>query len=226
MSRDQRKRWMVGSHAPPRKICDAVSKEEFMGTSNEFRNLGMDRPIARRDFLNGVALSVSGLALEQRASAAPQTSVADADYPPVRAGLRGNNPAAVDVFDPIRQGRYVQFPVADSDIRETYDLVIVGAGLSGLAAAHYWRTALGPKQRILILDNHDDFGGHAKRNEFRHNGRSYVAPGGTLGISTPYPYSYGAKALIKELGVDVSRGPEFTNRDLETKYKLGAGTFF
>jgi spermidine dehydrogenase len=195
----------------------------------------MDRPIARRDFLNGIALVIGGTAAvvgsgQQLAQAqSPVTPMADADaatYPPLRSGLRGNYPAAVDIFDPIRKGQYAQFPVSDGDISEEYDLVIVGAGMSGLSAAHFWRSGLGTKERILILDNHDDFGGHAKRNEFHYNGRTYIGVGGTLGIATTYPYSYGAKALIRELGVDVDRGREFTNRDLEAKYNLAAGTFF
>ena len=53
-------------------------------------------------------------------------------------------------------------------LEEHYDLVVVGAGMSGLAAAYYYRQQVGPNARILILDNHDDFGGHAKRNEFHH----------------------------------------------------------
>ena len=191
----------------------------------------MDRQIDRRDFLNGVALTVAGastaLGFAPAAVAQEVSGVSGAaNYPPKRLGLRGNFPDAVSEFDSIRQGKYAAFPVADSAIQEEYDLVIVGAGMSGLAAAHFWRTGLGQDQRILILDNHDDFGGHAKRNEFQHEGRTYIGVGGTLGIATPYPYSYGAKQLVKELGVDVKRSADFANRDLEAKYNLRAGTFF
>jgi monoamine oxidase len=107
------------------------------------------------------------------------------------------------------QGAYRQFPGIDVDTRETYDLVIVGAGISGLAAAHFWRRALGASQKILILDNHDDFGGHAKRNEFTYQGRTFIGYGGTMGIATPYPYSYTAKSLIAELGIQVDATPRF-----------------
>ena len=198
-----------------------------MGRSNEYHDLGMDRPIARRDFLNGIAIGITGAAAAMSAARANAAQTPSAtNYPPSRTGLRGNYPAAVDEFDRIRASQYVQFPVSDGDIREEYDLVIVGGGISGLAAAHFYRLALGSNQRILILDNHDDFGGHAQRNEFQYQGRTYIGCGGTLGIATPFPYSYGAKALVKELGIDVERYTEFFNRDLEEKYHLVSGTFF
>ncbi len=202
-----------------------------MSASKEYRDLGMDRPIARRDFLNGIAIGITGASAalslaKPNAAQAQQADASQANYPPSRAGLRGNYPAAVDEFDRIRASQYSQFPVSDSDIHEEYDLVIVGGGLSGLAAAHFYRLGLGPNQRILILDNHDDFGGHAKRNEFHYQGRTFIGCGGTLGIATPFPYSYGAKALVKELGIEVERNAEFFNRDLEEKYNLASGTFF
>ncbi len=192
-----------------------------MGTTEDHRELGMDRPIARRDFLNGVAIGIA--ALGSLAQADPPEPYVD---PPARSGLRGNYPAAVDAFEPIRQGKYAHAPVPDAGASEEYDLVIAGAGISGLSAAYFYRAALGPDPRILILDNHDDFGGHAKRNEFQYGGRTLVGFGGTMGIETPYPYSYCAKALIRDLGVEVERNPEFFNRDLERKYGLIAATFF
>ncbi len=202
-----------------------------MNNSGEYRALGMGRAIARRDFLNGVAIGITGAYAALNgltADAGQETSTAAGadDYPPLRSGLRGQYPGAVEEFDRIRQGKYVQFPVSDSDIHEEYDLVIVGGGISGLSAAYFYRAALGPTQRILILDNHDDFGGHAKRNEFHYQGRSFVGFGGTMAIVTPFPYSYCAKALIKDLGVAVERGAEFYNREIEEKYSLGTGVFF
>jgi spermidine dehydrogenase len=202
-----------------------------MSSSQDHHKLGMDRPITRRDFLNGVAIGVAGsyvAASDQRlfAAQAPAAESSGTNYPPLRSGLRGNYPAALAELDNIREGKYAKFPVERADIHEEYDLAIVGGGISGLSAAHFYRTALGTDQRILILDNHDDFGGHAKRNEFHYNGRTYIGFGGTMAVATPFPYSYGAKALLKELGVEVERYSEFVNRALETKYNLTTAMFF
>jgi len=188
--------------------------------------LGMDRPIARRDFLNGVAIGVSSAVVAGLKNAQAQTPVSSDDYPPLRSGLRGQYPDAVSEFERIRGGAYEKFSMPEVAAGEEYDLVIVGAGISGLSAAYFWRTALGNGQRVLILDNHDDIGGHAKRNEFHYKGKTFIGYGGTMGIATPFPYSYTAKQLIKDLGVEVERNSEFLNRDLETKYGLAAGTFF
>ena len=191
----------------------------------------MDRSIARRDFLNGTAIGIAGAfgALNGFAND-PAGSVTEAaepqNYPPLRSGLRGQYPAAAETFETLRSGKYSQLSLNDIQVSEDYDLVIVGGGISGLSAAYFYRTALGASQRILILDNHDDFGGHAKRNEFHHEGRTFIGFGGTWSIATPFPYSYTAKSLIKDLGIEVERYPEFVNRDLEEKFNLGSGTFF
>jgi spermidine dehydrogenase len=144
-----------------------------MSERSEWRDLGMDRRIDRRDFLNGVAIGVGALSAALHAQPAPTAGSGAAaqaptpdSYPPRRLGLRGQHASAVEAFGAIDAGQYAQFPGIDVDTSETYDLVIVGAGLSGLSAAYFWQKALGIGQRVLILDNHDDFGGHAKRNEF------------------------------------------------------------
>ncbi|MCL7708393.1 FAD-dependent oxidoreductase, partial [Enterobacter kobei] len=79
-------------------------------------------------------------------------------------GLRGNHPGSFEQAHALgREDK--RFDPASVPVEEEYDLVIVGAGISGLAAACFWQELRGKQQRILLLDNHDDFGGHAKRNE-------------------------------------------------------------
>jgi len=196
------------------------------------RELGMDRRIPRRDFLNGLAIGITGAVASRQVPAIAAADVgqpppaASSAYPPASTGLRGNYPAAIREFDALQTGAYRQIPASDGASGERYDLVIVGAGISGLAAAHFWRRALGTAQKILILDNHDDFGGHAKRNEFTYDGRTFIGYGGTMGIATPYPYSYTAKRLVEELGIQVERNSEFQNRDAFQALKLGPGIFF
>ena len=78
-----------------------------------------------------------------------------------------------------------RFSVESLPAEERYDLVVVGGGISGLAAAWFYRRARGADARILILDNHDDFGGHAKRNEFMLDGRLVIGYGGSQSIDSP-----------------------------------------
>jgi spermidine dehydrogenase len=194
--------------------------------------LGLTRPISRRDFIGGVATSVAFLAAAETARGGPAaatmsasgTSGAPAEpYPPLRTGLRGQYPGSFEVAHLARDGAF-DGPIAAEDTGEHYDLVVVGGGISGLSAAHFYRKALGDDRRILILDNHDDFGGHAKRCEFRHEGRVHLSFGGTMSIETPFPYSYTAKALLAELGVDPKSFVQY-ERPERTK-GLGLAVFF
>ncbi len=163
----------------------------------------MGCPIARRDFLNGIAIGAGVLAtagLPSLAGAARQLTQNDPGYyPPDRAGMRGSYDGSFTVAHELRDGTFT--PGRAVDTGETYDLVVVGAGIGGLAAAYFFLKDH-PAARILILDNHDDFGGHAKRNEFHSNGRMLLTNGGTYGIESPFPYSPVARGLMKELGID------------------------
>ncbi|HSM31234.1 MAG TPA: FAD/NAD(P)-binding protein [Woeseiaceae bacterium] len=170
---------------------------------NKDRLLGMDRDITRRDFIHDLSLASLGLALPAglAAHAASSTAApAGANYPPVRTGMRGSHPGAFEAAHALaREGK--SFP-APLDLDETYDLVVVGGGISGLAAAYYYRKRFGPHARILILENHDDFGGHAKRNEFHQGGRMRLSWGGTMNLEYPL-FSDTVNELFQELGVDI-----------------------
>jgi len=167
------------------------------------RNLGMDRPIDRRDFLNGMAVGLGVLGFGFQAEAAERFAQdLPGYYPPALTGMRGSHAGSFEVAHALRDGSFFKNAAAPVDTKESYDLVIVGAGLSGLAAAYYFRQRTSAAARILILDNHDDFGGHAKRNEFHSAGRLLLANGGTWAIESPFPYSTAARGLMDELGVD------------------------
>jgi spermidine dehydrogenase len=118
-----------------------------------------------------------GLTLPLGSIAAGDSGPADRYYPPTLTGLRGSHPGAFEAAHALaREGKSFEAP---QDLDENYDLVVVGAGVSGLAAANYYRKKFGGDARILMLENHDDFGGHAKRNEFHQGGVMRLALGGT-----------------------------------------------
>jgi spermidine dehydrogenase len=194
----------------------------------------MQRKITRRDFLNGVAvtagaammpwdLSAAGLGAGQ-AAVGPESS--PNYYPPALTGMRGSHPGSFDAAHALRDGTFWDSAGKPEDTGETYDLIIVGGGISGLAAAHFYRKATGGKARILILDNHDDFGGHAKRNEFRVGSAFRLGFGGTFSIESPAPYSAVAKGVVQELGIDVSSYSKYLNKKLYPAAGMRPRVFF
>ncbi len=192
------------------------------------RQLGMGSPISRRDFLNGVAIGVGGTIAAGWLSPDLETLLAQGQagsYPPALTGLRGSHAGSFEAFHSMRDDAFWKNAPAPEDTGEEYDLVVVGGGISGLTAAHVFRKAR-PDARVLVLDNHDDFGGHAKRNEFTHNGRTYIGYGGTQSIDSPAPYSKVAKDLISELGIEVSRYPKVLDSDLYKSLGLRPAFFF
>jgi len=147
-------------------------------------------------------------------------------YPPSRTGLRGSHPGSFEAAHALRDGTLTVPASRLEGDEEQYDLIVVGAGISGLSAAYFFRERK-PDARILILDNHDDFGGHAKRNEFTLNGRLALMNGGTLEIDSPRPYSVIAGGLLKKLGVDPVRLDETCSKeDFYKSLGLGRGIFF
>lgn len=187
--------------------------------------------ITRRDLLNGIALcTAAGLTpLQQLVHAttlAASTLETAADYyPPALMGLRGNHPGSFESAHAIaRDG--TQFDFSGSP-EEEYDLVIVGAGISGLAAAFFYRQKLGPDKKILILDNHDDFGGHAKRNEFTTPEGLMLGYGGSESLQSPRSiYSPVATQLIEDIGIDLTRLEEHFDANFYPDLGLSKGVFF
>jgi len=206
-----------------------------MSVEKKDRELGMDRSITRRDFLNGVAIGVgstlagaSALGAETLLAAAALDDYAPEKaaeyYPPALTGMRGNHDGTFTFAHRLRDGGKWDSDGAAAKIDEIYDLVVVGGGISGLAAAYFFRKSAGRDARILILDNHDDFGGHAKRNEFRAGNRMVLSYGGTQSIESPGRYSDVAKGLIKEIGIETE--PFYKAYDQKLYAKMGTAAFF
>jgi spermidine dehydrogenase len=193
----------------------------------------VETPIARRDFLNGVALAIggaaSGAALPRLvAAAAAEAAAQDAAdyYPPALTGLRGNHPGSFETAHALRDGDFWRRAGAVTATGEDYDLIVVGGGISGLAAAHFYR-AQRPQARILILDNHDDVGGHAKRNEFALAGRRALMHGGTHAIDSPRRYSAVADGLLRTLGIDpVALNEACADNNFYAAHGVARGIFF
>lgn len=196
------------------------------------QELGMNRPITRRDFLNGVsvavgaAMAVPGALLGESLAGSDEPYAPEKQpgyYPPRKTGMRGSHDGSWEVAHEMRDGKKWQ---AANEVDDVYDLIVVGAGISGLSAAYFYRKAVGPSARILVLDNHDDFGGHAKRNEFQTSSRLLIGYGGTQTITSPNMYSAVGKQLFKELGIEVQRFEKFYDRKFYSSRGLSEATFF
>ena len=205
-----------------------------MSAEKKEKDLGMGREITRRDFLNGVAIGVGGTFVGGRIGRETLLAAAAIDefapekapdyYPPARQGMRGNHDGTFAFAHRLRDGESADSFGDAANTGESYDLVVVGGGISGLAAAYFFRKSAGKNARILILDNHDDFGGHAKRNEFRVGGRMVLSYGGTQSIESPGKYSDAAKALILEIGVKTEKFYKAYDEKLYSK--MGTAAFF
>ena len=161
--------------------------------------LGLDQPITRRDFLNASLLGAGGALLAahtprellaaQKAQAPGTPGALDdwsgyggvGDY----AASPGNTPEVVRVSHDIRDGRFDQTSNEVIDLKESFDVVIVGGGFAGLGAAYYLKRTGRGREKCLILDQHPIFGGVAKANEFVVNGQRLIGPQGSNDMMPP-----------------------------------------
>lgn len=160
----------------------------------------MEQSITRRDFLNASLLASGGLLLnpfsptDLLAAQADERGGTDdftgfggiGDY----AKSNGNTRAVLEAGHQIRDGVFENLPASVIDTGETYDCVIVGGGISGLAAALVFQRQGGKGKTCLVLDNHPIFGGEAKRNEFLVDGHRLIAHQGSAFFPVPYPHSF------------------------------------
>ena len=184
--------------------------------------------ITRRDFINGVSY---GLA----ATVAPidflkANNIDPYKYPPALTGIRGNHPGSFDHAHKLALagGNYFEEAI---DLGESNDLIVVGGGISGLSAAYFYQERTASNQDILILDNHDDFGGHAKRNEFQVDGRKMLTYGGSQSIESPSYYEEVSKKLMADLGIEFQKFytaydfDYFKNRGLTSSFFFNKETY-
>jgi spermidine dehydrogenase len=203
----------------------------------------MPPDITRRDFMNGLAIAIAGaaapsLAKPEGAAAGPLATAGaspngavpngtvpngSVPYPPALGGLRGSHAGSFEAAHRLRDGK--PFELDSTAVTERYDLVIVGAGISGLAAAHFYRKRR-PHTKILILDTNDDFGGHAKRNEFNVDGKVLLGYGGTQSIDSPGKWHAPARTLLHDLRIDVTRFRKAFDQDFYARWKLSQAIFF
>jgi spermidine dehydrogenase len=179
----------------------------------------MKNKVTRRDFLNGTQVAIGASLVSPWSEvfgANPENFELGEDYyPPASLGPRGSHEGSWETM----HARVSGATWARTSPEEEYDLVVVGAGISGLSAAHFYRQAR-PGAKILILDNHDDFGGHAKRNEFDVNGETRIAYGGTESIDTPSTYTEVSKDLLSDIGVNVQRFYDYYDQELYSSMDL------
>jgi spermidine dehydrogenase len=180
--------------------------------------------ITRRDFLNGVALGVAAGSSLSPLELLAQQAEDGRHYPPALTGLRGSHVGSFEIAHAVVEGATFERPGRQTD--SIYDLVVVGGGISGLAAALLFQQRHDGGKRVLVLDNHDDFGGHARRNEFEVDGERLIGYGGSQSLESPGRYSQQAAQLIRDVGIDTARFYEYFDRDWSRNKGLRPAIYF
>jgi len=182
--------------------------------------------ITRRDFINGTLVAAGSSMLPFGATGQDVLDALEPSYyPPALTGLRGSHPGSNDHAHSRAWTQRSEWGPTTA-LSEEYDLVVVGGGLSGLAAAYFYQQKHGKDKKVLILDNHDDFGGHAKRNEHTIQGNTRIAYGGSQTLVDPRDGSEVVLGLFKDIGVDLERFETAYDVEFYRRNNLGAVTYF
>ena len=182
--------------------------------------------ITRRDFINGTLMVAGGSLLSCRGDGDRVLAILEPSfYPPALTGLRGSHPGSNDYAHSQAWGQAPDWG-STTDLGEEYDLVVVGGGISGLAAAYFFQERHGRDTKVLVLDNHDDFGGHAKRNEHTINGELRIGYGGSQTLVDPGEASEVVLGLFRGIGVDIDRFESAYDLDFFSRHGLRAITYF
>ena len=181
--------------------------------------------ISRRDFLNGVALSLAAGTSLSPLELLAQGVASAPYYPPSLTGLRGSHVGSFEIVHAVAMaGAKFGHPAEQTD--STYDLVVVGGGISGLSAAFLFQQQHGFSKKVLVIDNHDDFGGHATRNEFDVDGTTLIGYGGSQSLESPGLYSPQSSKLIRSLGIETDRFYDYFDRNYFKDRGLQPGIYF
>ena len=184
------------------------------------------RKITRRDFINGTLMAAGAYMLPfGRTPDAILAALEPSYYPPALTGLRGSQPGS-NTHAHSRAWEKKSDWGPTTNLKEEYDLIVVGGGISGLSAAYFFQKEHGKDKKVLILDNHDDFGGHARRNEHMINGDLRLTNGGSQTFVSPHARSELVLTLLKEIGIDLDQFKTAYDVNFYKRNKLGAITYF
>jgi spermidine dehydrogenase len=203
-------------------LASGKDSNQLMGNGSNTENsraekaLGLNQDITRRDFLNSTLIASGGLLLSpaspvqllaQKERQSPDSISDDwtgyggvGDY----ANSNGNTTAVFEAGHRIRDGEFESYPANLIETGEVYDCVVVGGGISGLAAALIFHRQAGEGKTCLVLDNHPIFGGEAKRNEFLVDGHRLIGHQGSALFQVNYPHSF-IERFYQSIGLKLPR---------------------